>query len=667
MSKKKIGIIIAVVLVVVAAAGGTAWYLLRGNIGVGDKRDKVFVEKVSNLTAANSGVQNRYSGIVEPQESWKVDKDMEREIKEVFVEEGDMVEEGDSLFEYNMDDVKAELSQSELDLEEMKNEITDLNSQISQLTKERNSASSDEKFRYTAEIQGKENEIKQKEYNIESKKAEMEKKQESIDNAVVTSKIAGVVKSINKSSGNDDFGGDNSYMTILAVGDYRIKGTVSESNVQMLSEDQPVILRSRVDEEQTWTGTITKIDTQNESTENNNDMMMYDSSGSGEKATKYPFYVTLDSTEGLMMGQHLFIELDQGQTEEKEGIWLFEGYIFREHADGTPVESGMGMDAGEGADLGDFSSDMEDGSDIGEDVDFEDGSDIGEDVDSEDGSDIGEDVDSEDDSGMGEDVESEDGSDMVGDAQIEANPNAGIRTMSANAGDGADANFGGFDTDSRTDEEEGIALHDLSTEGSDEDTEGATDLNELLGDGEEGSDTEDVTDLSDSPANGSDASGNAQGIDDGDIITYVWAANDKNKLEKRKVELGEYDEATGEYEIISGLTEDDYIAFPMEGLYEGVTTVTNMEEVDYTAPLYNQGEEGDGSEESEEGDGSDDGINNLDESFSGDGSFSEENLGDLSGEDMSEEDLSDDGDLSGSEEDDAGSDNADESQQEPEG
>ena len=60
MSKKKIGIIIAVVLVVVAAAGGTAWYLLSGNIGVGDKRDKVFVEKVSNLSAANSGAQNRY-------------------------------------------------------------------------------------------------------------------------------------------------------------------------------------------------------------------------------------------------------------------------------------------------------------------------------------------------------------------------------------------------------------------------------------------------------------------------------------------------------------------------------------------------------------------------------------------------------------------------------
>ena len=47
---------------------------------------------------------------------------------------------------------------------------------------------------------------------------------------------------------------------------------------------------------------------------------------------------------------------------------------------------------------------------------------------------------------------------------------------------------------------------------------------------------------------------------------YVWAVNGRNKLEKRPVKLGEYDEAMGAYEILSGLTEDDYIAFPMEGL-----------------------------------------------------------------------------------------------------
>ncbi|MEY8391317.1 efflux RND transporter periplasmic adaptor subunit [Lachnospiraceae bacterium] len=483
MSKKKIGIIIAVVVIIAAAAGGGAWYLLKDNDG--SSADKVFVESVADLISSASGAQNRYSGVVEAQESWKVNKEADREIKEVFVEEGDMVEEGDPLFEYDMDDVEAELAQAELDLEGMQNEITDYRNQIEQLTKEKNAAPSDEKYQYTADIQEKENSIKQTEYNIESKKAEMEKKQETIDNAVVLSKLAGVVKSINDSNSNNDMmsGEDTSYMTVLAVGDFRVKGTVSETNVQMLSEEQPVILRSRIDEEQTWPGTISKIDTQNEVTNENNGGVYFESEGGAEKATKYPFYIDLESTEGLMMGQHLFIELDQGQTEAKEGIWLFEGYIVQE-----------------------------------------------------------------------------------------------------------------------------------------------------------------------------------------DELSYVWAADERNKLQKRIVELGEHDENTGQYEILSGLSEEDAIAFPMEGLYEGVTTVTNADEVDYTSPLYNQeGEEGteDGqtpegeADPGEEGDFSGEGDLSEFEDFSLDEDLGEE--GDSGEEDLGEEDsggeegtLSDTADTEGESDSDSG-------------
>ena len=34
------------------------------------------------------------------------------------------------------------------------------------------------------------------------------------------------------------------------------------------------------------------------------------------------FYVNLDSSEGLMLGQHVYIEPDEGQDEKKSGIWL---------------------------------------------------------------------------------------------------------------------------------------------------------------------------------------------------------------------------------------------------------------------------------------------------------------------------------------------------------
>ena len=336
---------------------------------------------------------------MEPQETWEVNKNGEKTVKEVFVAEGDTVEAGTPLFEYDTETLESELAQAELDLEGMRNEITNYQEQIKQLNEEKNTAPEDEKFNYTTQIQSLQNNIKQSEYNIESKKIEMQKKQEAIDNSTVTSEIAGVVKSINE-SGIDNMGNSAAYMTILATGDYRIKGTVSEQSVWSISEGQSVIIRSRIDEEQTWSGTISKVDMENQETSNNNN---YYVDSSAQTSSKYPFYITLDSTEGLILGQHVYVEMDEGQSVQKEGIWLFEGYI--------------GMD-----------------------------------------------------------------------------------------------------------EEE----------------------------------------------------------------PYVWAANKKDKLEKRKVELGEYDEELGEYEIKSGLSEDDYIAYPMPGLYEGVTTVTDASEVDYTSPLYNQ-------------------------------------------------------------------------------
>ena len=57
-------------------------------------------------------------------------------------------------------------------------------------------------------------------------------------------------------------------------------------------------------------------------------------------------------------------------------------------------------------------------------------------------------------------------------------------------------------------------------------------------------------------------------VKDGDDA-YVWTLNKKDKLEKTKVELGDYDENLMMYEIKSGLTKDDYIVWASDDLYEG--------------------------------------------------------------------------------------------------
>ena len=97
---------------------------------------------------ASSGVQNRYSGIVESQEVWEISLSQDQQVKEILVSEGDTVQEGTPLFTYQTEDLKLQLSQAKLEMEEMGNEIGNYNSQIKSLKSEKASAPKEEQFQY---------------------------------------------------------------------------------------------------------------------------------------------------------------------------------------------------------------------------------------------------------------------------------------------------------------------------------------------------------------------------------------------------------------------------------------------------------------------------------------------------------------------------------------
>ena len=63
-----------------------------------------------------------------------------------------------------------------------------------------------------------------------------------------------------------------------------------------------------------------------------------------------------------------------------------------------------------------------------------------------------------------------------------------------------------------------------------------------------------------------------------DEKAYVWAANSKDRMEKREVTLGEFDEELQKYQITDGLTEEDYIAFPDETIEAGNQAVKNVDQ-----------------------------------------------------------------------------------------
>ena len=73
----------------------------------------------------------------------------------------------------------------------------------------------------------------------------------------------------------------------------------------------------------------------------------------------------------------------------------------------------------------------------------------------------------------------------------------------------------------------------------------------------------------------------------------MWAEK-KGKLEKRSITLGEHDETTDTYDVLDGLTLEDYIAFPDEQLcHNGAPTTHEMtasENADM--PMDNMGEGG---------------------------------------------------------------------------
>lgn len=296
-----------------------------------DSEDAVYVDQVSSITGYGSGngLIERFGGEVEPQATLEVELESERTVKECYVKEGDEVKEGDRLFVYDTQEAEDSLAQAEIDIERAKADIEVAEETIASLKRQQANASADDQLAYTTEILTQQNEIKTNEYNIKTKELEMEQLQETIDSAVVTAEMGGVVQSIadpNSSGVSYDSGSSNAYITILDTGAFRIKGSINEQNLDQISEGMEMIIHSRVDSSLTWQGMISEIDT--DRAEEQDSSMMY--MGYGADSSSYAFYVELESSEGLILGQHVYMEENRGQLEEKDGLWLEEYYLFFE-------------------------------------------------------------------------------------------------------------------------------------------------------------------------------------------------------------------------------------------------------------------------------------------------------------------------------------------------
>ena len=288
--------------------------LLFALTGCGERVNAVYVQRVSDLSGLGGiAPGDRFGGLVVSEHVAEIVKDENKTVKELLVSEGDDVTEGQELFLYDTDQLQLELDRKNLELEQLKATIANYKTQITELEAERSQASSGNQLAYTIQIQTVQLDLKEAELNLKAKETEVAQAQAILENAAVVSPVSGRVQAISE-NGYDNYGNPLPYITIQQTGAFRVKGMIGELQRGGLMEGSRVKIISRTDESAVWYGTVVLIDYESPSQGSQYDMYYGAAPDEMTSASRYPFYVEPESTEGLLLGQHVYMEPDAGDA-----------------------------------------------------------------------------------------------------------------------------------------------------------------------------------------------------------------------------------------------------------------------------------------------------------------------------------------------------------------
>ena len=310
------------ILVLAAAAGVSA---LAGCSG--DDGEKATVESVAYICGIGSTANaERYAGVIESGSDTKVKKDSNRKVEDILVKVGDTVAKDQVLFRYDKAQTELNVEKLKIEIEQLGNFMTTKQAEISTLQKEIDSGQldADKKTSYDLQIQELNADITETNLSIKSKQAELDSLQNTLNNLEVKAPDEGTIQSIN----SDDNSEETAFIVIRKTGAFRVKGYVNETNRGSLYEGMEVLIRSRTDKA-VQKGNIKNIDLKNP-VSGSNGMDYGMESDDTASSSKYPFYIELDSTDGFIMGQHVYIEPDYGQGDVSENTMMLPSYYINE-------------------------------------------------------------------------------------------------------------------------------------------------------------------------------------------------------------------------------------------------------------------------------------------------------------------------------------------------
>ena len=292
--------------------------LAAGLCACGEESGGVPVQRADGLLAAASAGE-RYAAMVVSEDVTNIQRDGGKSIAELYVAVGDEVKAGDKLFSYDLEALELEHEKQLLELEKMKNEQTGYAEQLTRLEQQlKNTWNEADKSRLTFEINSLKTTQLENDYQIIAKENSIADLEATLANVDVVSPVDGTVRSVNEEEGAQ------TYISIQQEGAYRVKGSLNE--MSMMGGIMPgvrVRAYSRVETGRYWEGTVLAVN-MDEPQQDEGDYW-YGAVDPMTSTSNYVFFVELDSVEGLLLGQHVYVEL--APAEEKSGLWIPESFF----------------------------------------------------------------------------------------------------------------------------------------------------------------------------------------------------------------------------------------------------------------------------------------------------------------------------------------------------
>ncbi|MGQ4066676.1 efflux RND transporter periplasmic adaptor subunit [Enterococcus mundtii] len=356
------------VITVLLAAGAISIVVSSGKTKEENSETNIEARSVKSLIDEVKAANLILAGKVMPNNSNKIKIDPERgTVKEILVNEGDVVEKGQPLFTYQTDQqTKVALAEMEIETKARAVELvrtttsqkwTAHNQKVAELGKARQDYAKEKSEELQSKIKALEgeitglhaeaiagdNDVKNAETELRRTQLLHQNEKERLNEDTVTADHSGRIKSLNRDLVNQskERQKEENFMEILDDSNLYVDGQVTEFDREKVAVDQRVEIMDRKDQENTWQGNIVQV------ANLTSDAKKEDKKEENPNLSKFPYKVKIDPKEEMpLIGSNVYVNiLPQGfvpgkviinqsylmEKDEKYYVWTVENNRIKEH------------------------------------------------------------------------------------------------------------------------------------------------------------------------------------------------------------------------------------------------------------------------------------------------------------------------------------------------